>query len=84
MEPPNTDLTTKIVVASRMLRPTNFYEVGSLKTRNNNLQLILKLPLTMKNGETVEIKALIDTGAEANLIRMDLLPNHLFFSRKIP
>ena len=67
-----------------MLQPQNFYEVGSLRHKNNNLQLILRLPLTLANGETREIKALIDTGAEANLIRMGLLPSHLFFQSQNP
>ena len=74
----------QIVLASRMLRPRKFYEVGTIIHKHDDLQLIMELPLILPNNETIRIKALIDTGAEANLIRMGLAPSHLLRQAKYP
>ena len=71
-------------VAQRFLHPESFYVVGSCHTKNNNFQLIMRLPLTLSNGEIHLMKVLVDTGAEANLVRINLLPNHLFFQAPAP
>ena len=44
----------------------------------------MKLPVFLPNGEAQFLKVLVDTGAEANLVRINLLPNHLFFSAPKP
>ena len=72
----------EVEVAPRLLYPNSYYSVGSCHAKNNNFQLILKLPGRISNGDTHMLKILIDTGAEANLVRMNLLPSHLFFSLK--
>jgi hypothetical protein len=42
------------------------------------MQLIMKIPAYLFNGEKVVLKVLIDTGAEANLVRKGLISGHLF------
>ena len=76
--------TLEVEVAQRLLQPNGFYHVGSCHSKNSNFQLILKLPMKLSNGETHVLKVLIDTGAEANLVRLNLLPQHLFFQAPNP
>ena len=40
----------------------------------NELQLVLELKAELEGGERRNLKVLIDTGAEANLIRTGLVP----------
>ena len=41
------------------------------------MQLMLRVDTTMNNGEVKTLDILIDTGAEANLVRTGLVPRHL-------
>ena len=41
------------------------------------MQLMLRVDTTMNNGEIKTLDILIDTGAEANLVRTGLVPRHL-------
>ena len=68
----------EVEIAPRLLQPENFYVIGSCQSKNSHFQLILKLPIRLQNGETRILKVLVDTGAEANLVKLNLLPNHLF------
>jgi hypothetical protein len=40
----------------------------------------MKIPAWLSNGEKIILDTLVDTGAEVNLVRMGLMPDHLFFS----
>ena len=40
----------------------------------NELQLVLELKTELEGGEKRNLKVLVDTGAEANLIRTGLVP----------
>ena len=40
----------------------------------NELQLVLELKTELEGGERRNLKVLVDTGAEANLIRTGLVP----------
>ena len=73
-----------VFLAPRLLRPINSYVIGSCNRLSQNLQLMMKLPVFLPNGDSQLLKILVDTGAEANLVRINLLPNHLFFSAPKP
>ena len=47
-------------------------------------ELILELEAFLENGTTRKIKALVDTGAQANLVRQGLVPSHLTRTAKQP
>ena len=47
--------------------------------KSGDMQLVLKIPARLPNGVTKELKILVDTGAEANLVRKNLLPRELFY-----
>ena len=44
------------------------------------MQLLLRVPALLSNDEQKYLEILVDTGAEANLVRIGLLPDHLFFT----
>ena len=48
------------------------------------MQLTLLIEVELPDGNFQNLKILIDTGAEANLIRKGLLPSHLFAVAKEP
>ena len=72
----------EVVVAPNLLQPTSFYVMKCSKKEGNNMQLLLKVPALLSNDEKKCLEILVDTGAEANLVRIGLLPDHLFFYRK--
>jgi hypothetical protein len=47
-------------------------------------QLLIHTKVQFLNGEEKEIKILVDTGAEANLVKKGLIPEHLFYPAKDP
>jgi hypothetical protein len=70
----------EVVVAPNLLQPTSFYVMKCSKKESNNMQLLLKVPALLSNDEKKYLEVLVDTGAEANLVRIGLLPDHLFFT----
>ena len=55
-------------------KTTRTYKVGRGEEK---LQLMLSLPIRLKNGVEKVISALVDTGAQAYLIREGIVPTHL-------
>ena len=72
------------MVPDKMLRKRRFYRVGRISYDVEDLQLVLRVPVELNNGEVTEWKILVDTGAQANLVRKDLVPDHLMFSATQP
>ena len=60
------------------------YNLGKVSRSGENLQLLMKLEAEMVNGERQAIRVLIDTGAQANLIRRGLLEEHLMYAARTP
>ena len=60
----------------RLLRhhvwPRNAYRLNKVVTRAKHKQLVVRVQATTTNGQSRHLKLLVDTGAEANLIRPDL------------
>eukprot|EP00667_Euglena_gracilis_P000113 EG_transcript_113 len=66
----------------RMLRGTKTR--GGSKKLGEDRQLLLKTQIKLANGEEKTARILIDTGAEANLIRQGLIGDHLMYPAKDP
>ena len=69
---------SEIYLQSRLLRPNKSYVLNTCVTRNTKMQLIMEIPAVLPNGERKNLKMLIDTGAQANLVRVGLISSHLF------
>ena len=57
--------------------------MGKVEHRGGALQLMVEVEISVC-GQTKKIKALIDTGAQANLLREDLFPSEIWKSSKNP
>ena len=49
-----------------------------------HLQLLMQVDAFLPNGDGKKLFVLVDTGAQANLIRSDLVPYHLTFNARTP
>ena len=67
-----------------VLHKRRSYRVGRVSFDGEDLQLVLRVPVELSNGEISEWKILVDTGAQANLVRKGLVPDHLMFSATEP
>jgi hypothetical protein len=78
--------TPNIFIPNRALKQAHAYKEGKIYrcANSGNFQLVLKIPAQLPNGATHFLKILIDTGAEANLVRKNLLPSHLFYPSRNP
>ena len=65
-------------IKSGMLQDSSKYFVGQLKNFGDELQLVMLLQIYTPNGGSKALKALIDTGAEASLVRRGLFSDSLF------
>ena len=59
--------------------PRKVPPVNQVRSYNGALQLILQVGAKLANGQCKQIKILVDTGAEANLIKTGIIPPHLTF-----
>ena len=64
----------KIVIPERLRAPKAHYPIRFARQMENELQLVLELKTELEGGERRNLKVLVDTGAEANLIRTGLVP----------
>ncbi len=68
-----------------MLAPQETYMVNHTNIMDgNNKQLLINIQPYPRNGIPVAIKALLDTGTEANLVRSDLLSGDSFRPAREP
>ena len=67
-----------IAVAQRMLQKSDVYRIGKIRHVGKKMELTLLVEVELPDGKFQIIKMLVDTGAEANLVRRGLLPTHLF------
>ena len=67
---------------NNMLRQKS--SAATLKKAARLKQLILNTQVQLLNGEERFLKILVDTGAEINLIKKNLIPEHLFYLVKKP
>ena len=57
--------------------PSRSFHVSSLRFRNNELQLVMLISVCLADNTERKLKVLIDTGAQANLIRIGLAPENM-------
>ncbi len=67
-------LGEKIVIPERLREPKAHYVISFARQTEDELQLVLEHKAILEGGEKRILKILIDTGAEANLIRTGLIP----------
>ena len=63
-----------ITIPKRLIRSAYQYHINRVHRREEQLQLLLKLPAKLSNGETTYVSALVDTGAQVNLMRGGCVP----------
>ena len=71
-----------MVLQPRLLKAWGEYPVNEVKSFNGILQLILSMDVELQNGQLKRLRMLVDTGAEANLIKVGLIPTHLTYPAK--
>ena len=79
---PSLSPKTSIKVMERMQKAFDKYPINQVKSYRDALQLILEMEAILENGTVKTMKILVDTGAEANLIRKGFVPDHLTFVAK--
>jgi hypothetical protein len=62
------------VMPERLREPKAHYPIRFTRQTDNELQLVVELKAILEGGEKSNLKILIDTGAEENLIRTRLVP----------
>ena len=73
-----------IHIPERMLRKSNKYPLNRVMTCKGVMQLILEMEVELTNGSRKLIKVLVDTGAEANLVKRGVIPSDLTYpARKV-
>ena len=79
-EPDNgEDFDATFLVDEEWLHPRKKYILNTCVERRDKVQLVMELPAVLSNGEVRNLKVLIDTGAQANLVRKGLISSHLFY-----
>ena len=66
----------KVVLRARMLQKVNFKGKGR-KVAKGDRQLVMRTTAILPNGKEQVLNVLVDTGAEACLVRKGLMPEHL-------
>ena len=67
------------VVCAFWRRPPHSFHISSLRFRGGELQLVMLVSVCLADDTERKLKILIDTGAQANLIRMGIAPEHSLF-----
>ena len=58
--------------------------LGKISSVPSPLQLLVELDVELPDGRLQRAKALIDTGAEVELVRSGFVPRHLFYPAVAP
>ena len=58
--------------------------LGKISSVPSPLQVLVELDVELPNGRLQRAKALIDTGAEVDLVRSGFVPRHLFYPALVP
>jgi hypothetical protein len=76
------ELRNVVTLNARMLKEK--YPAGGARKVGKERQLLLKTDVELRNGDIQKMDILVDTGAEANLIRKGLISNHLTYVARKP
>ena len=67
-------------IPKRMLSDVGVFVTGRVRNCDNEMQLIMKIQTELPNGQVEFINVLVDTGAEANLVKIGKMPRHLVYA----
>ena len=67
-----------IQIPPHQLKERNSFFVGAISFEEEEMQLIMAIVVSLQNNEKRVFKILIDTGAQINLIRKDMVPEWMF------
>ena len=68
------DSAVENAVPGRLTQPRRVYRLGVARKEPEYLQLLMRVRCRLANGRHKTLKILVDTGAQANLIREGLMP----------
>ena len=74
----------EIMLEKNILHTPQEYRKNKVTQQGDKLQLLLKISAELPDGSHRVLDVLVDTGAEANLTRVGLFPNHLTRAAEIP
>ena len=60
------------------------FTVNSIHGRKHELQLVMLMAVALPDDSSLNLKVLVDTGAQANLIRMGLVPDSFLYTSSDP
>ena len=77
--------SSEYFIPERLLRSAEEYSINKIrKVGNKKKQLLMEVPVVLPDERTRRLKILIDTGAEANIIKIGLLPDYLLERARKP
>lgn len=71
-----------VTLKARMFKQKTFPK--SQRSSDQDRQLLVRTRVELLNGAHQKLDVLVDTGAEANLIKKGLIPDHLFYPAQSP
>jgi hypothetical protein len=74
----------ELQIDTRLLQDVGVFQSGGVRNCGDNLQLLMKVQVELSNGQVEWLEILVDTGAEANLVKLGRLPRHLVYAAHKP
>ena len=62
-----------------MLSDVGIFVTGQVRKCKEEMQLLMKIQTELPNGQIEFLDVLVDTGAEANLVKLGKMPKHLVY-----
>jgi hypothetical protein len=73
-----------VEVATRLVQDVGVFQAGQIRNCGNKWQLLMNIQVELSNGVVQKLDILVDTGAEANLVKLNRLPRHLTYAAGRP
>jgi hypothetical protein len=74
----------EVKVLPRMMMDVGIFQAGQIKKCGNALQLLMEIQTELPNRQLQVLDMLVDTGAEANIVKLGKLPGHLVYAAPKP
>ena len=74
----------EVKVLPRMMMDVGIFQAGQIKKCGNALQLLMEIQTELPNRQLQVLDMLVDTGAEANIVKLGKLPRHLVYAAPKP
>ena len=71
-------------VETRLLQDVGVFQAGQIRNCGSKWQLLMNIQVELPNGVVQKLDILVDTGAEANLVKLNRLPRHLTYAAGRP